>query len=113
MKKFLVIYHAPASLQKSINKMSAEQKAEGMKVWMDWFASAGKSLVDYGQPLVNGKVFRQGSAVTNSTKNATGYTILQAKNLQEVKSLLKKHPHIMWSKLATIEVHEMMPMPGM
>jgi hypothetical protein len=113
MKKYLIIYHAPASLQKAVKKLSPAQQAEGMKIWMDWFAACGSSLTDVGQPLINGKVFRQGSPVTNSKKNVTGYSILQAKNLQEVKSMLKNHPHLMWNKLASIEVHEMMPVPGM
>ena len=113
MKKYLIIYHAPASLQKAVNKMTSAQKNEGMKVWMDWFAKCGSNMVDMGQPLINGKVLRNGSRVSNSTKNATGYTILQAKNFNEVKALCKNHPHIMWSKLASLEIHEMMPMPGM
>ena len=113
MKKYLIIYHAPASLQKAVKKLSPAQQDEGMKIWMDWFTSCGSNLVDMGQPLANGKVFRQKSPVTNSNKKVTGYSILQAKNLQEVRTRLKNHPHLMWSKLASIEVHEVMPVPGM
>src|ERR1051325_2118103 len=104
MKKFLVIYHAPASLQKSVKKLTPAQKAEGMKVWMDWFKSCGSNLVDMGQPLANGKTFRKGSPVGNSTKNASGYSIIQAKDLNAAKAMMKNHPHTMWSKQASIEV---------
>ncbi len=113
MKKFLVIYHAPASLQKAINKMSAEQRSEGMKAWMNWFNSCGSSLVEMGQPLINGKALSKGKSVANSKKNATGYSILQAKDMKEANAILKNHPHTAWSKQASIEVHEMMPIQGM
>jgi hypothetical protein len=113
MKKFLITYHAPASLQKAVKKLSKEQQAEGMKVWMEWFNRCGSNLVDMGQPLANGKTFRQKGPVTNSTKNATGYSIIQAKSLNDAKAMVKNHPHTMWSKQATIEVHEMLPIQGM
>jgi hypothetical protein len=113
MKKFMVIYHAPASLQKTVKKLSAAQQAEGMKGWMDWFTHCGNNLLEVGQPLANGKTIRKGTPVTNSTKNATGYSVIQAKNLQDAKAMLKRHPHLMWNKQASIEIHEMMPVPGM
>jgi hypothetical protein len=84
-----------------------------MKVWMDWFERCGSNLLDMGQPLANGKTFRQGKPVANSTKNATGYSVIQAKDLQAAKAMVKNHPHTMWSKQASIEVHEMMPIQGM
>ena len=35
MKKFLVIYHAPAEAMEMMANASPEEKAEGMKPWME------------------------------------------------------------------------------
>lgn len=113
MKKFLIIYHAPASLQKAVKKLTPQQRAEGMKAWMGWFNGLGTNLVDMGQPLTGGKALRQGKPVANSTKNTTGYSVIQANNMQEAKAMLKNHPHTQWSKQASIELLEMMPIEGM
>jgi hypothetical protein len=113
MKKYLILYHSPASLRASTQKLSREQQAAGMKGWMDWAARCGKNLVDMGSPLGNGKVLRHGTDVTDSRKNAGGYSIIQAENMKAVKSMLKDHPHLNWSPKATIEVHELMQIPGM
>ncbi len=112
MKKFVVIYHAPADAQMETSNMSTEEQAKGMEAWMNWAKSCGEKLVDLGAPLMNGQSLTPiGSSA--SDKGVAGYSILQAENIDEAKALLKGHPHLGWNAACSIEIHETMPIPGM
>lgn len=114
MKKFLVIYHAPAEALKQMSKMTPEQGAKGMQAWANWAKKCGKQLVDMGSPLYNGQELLAKGKSEKSKKNVSGYSVLEAKSMAEAKKLLKGHPHLNgWNKKATIEVHEAMALPGM
>tara|TARA_B100000497_G_C7561737_1_gene338848 strand:+ start:110 stop:253 length:144 start_codon:yes stop_codon:yes gene_type:complete len=45
-----------------------------------------------------------------SNQNIGGYSIVQGKSIEEVKSIFKNHPHLSWSDDASIGVFEMMEM---
>jgi hypothetical protein len=114
MKKFLVLYHAPVEALAQTMNVPPEQQAEGMKAWMQWAQRCGDKLVDMGAPLVNGQQLKSDGSVTNSDKKVAGYSILQAENMEEAKSMLEGHPHISgWHPGAVIEVHETRAIPGM
>lgn len=114
MKKYLVIYHAPATAARQMDKMTPEQKKKGMEAWMTWAKKCGTHLVEMGAPLMSGDELPTQGKVAKSKKNVSGYSVLQAKSMAEAKKLLKGHPHISgWNKKATIEVHEAIMMPGM
>jgi len=111
MKKFIVIYHAPMTWQETDNSDPEEMK-KGMELWMKWAKSCGDKLVDFGQPLTSGlKLNAKGESVASS-KEVCGYSILQAENMDEAKSLMKDHPHLNWTTECEIEIHESMPTPG-
>ena len=112
MKKFMVIYHAPASAQEKIAESTPEQMQEGMKPWMEWAEKCGDGLVDMGSPLGNGqKITTSGSEP--SSHSVAGYSILQAEDMEGAKAMLMEHPHLKWTEGCEIEVHEMMPLPSM
>ena len=113
MKKFIVIYHTPAAAAAQMSTVSPEDQAKGMEGWMNWAKKCGDKLVDLGAPLMNGQKLSPDGKSTNSQKEISGYSILQAANMPEAKSLLQGHPHISWNPQCTIEVHEAMPIPGM
>ena len=113
MKKFIVLYHAPASMMKQAAKVTPAQAKAGMDGWMKWAAKCGSQLVEMGSPLGGGlKLAPDGTAVA-SRKQVTGYSVLQAKSMAEAKKLLKGHPHLKWAASCSIEVHEALPLPGM
>jgi hypothetical protein len=104
MTKYLLGYHGggmPAT------------PAEGekvMKAWGDWMGSLGKALVDGGNPTgpsktvaANGKVSSGGGA-----NPSTGYSILEAKSLDDAVTLSKGCP--IFASGGSIEVAELMPM---
>lgn len=113
MKKFIVLYHAPVDALMETANTTPEQQAEGMKAWMEWAKKCGDKLVDLGQPLTNGQALMPGGKSAPSTKQIAGYSILQAEDMEETKSLLQGHPHLAWNAACSIEVHETMPIPGM
>ncbi len=110
MKKFLVIYHAPAEAMAAMATATPEQKAEGMKPWMAWKESVGDKLVDFGAPLMGGQRILPDGTTEASSKEVTGYSMIEATDIEEAKSLLMAHPHLQWTGGCDIEVHEAMAM---
>ena len=113
MKKFIVIYHAPTDAMKQMANVPKEDQAKGMEAWMVWAKKCGDKLVDMGAPLMGGQEVLPNGKSKNSSRNVTGYSILQANNMDEAKKLLEGHPHLGWNAACSIEVHETMPLPGM
>lgn len=112
MKKFIVIYHAPASAAAKMASVTPEEAKKGMEPWMAWAQKVGAGMVDLGTPLGNGqKVTKSGTAP--SEKEVVGYTVLQAESMDEAVKLLQDHPHLEWVDGCSIEVHESLPLPGM
>lgn len=90
---------------------SSEDMKKGMEPWMTWFDKMGPALVDVGSPL--GESNHVGK--TDHMKagaHVSGYSILQAEDMEAVKAMLSDHPHLMMPNTC-IEVLEILPMPGM
>jgi hypothetical protein len=110
MKKFLVLYKAPASSFEQMMKATPAQQKAGMDAWMSWSKKAAGSIVDMGAPL--GKSLRVTNAGSSPTKNDLGgYSVLQAESKEALGDSLKGHPHFMTPD-GFIEIVELMPMPG-
>lgn len=111
MKKYLVIYHAPAAFTEQKPDAKPEDMKKGMDAWMAWAQKCGSGLVDMGTPLGNGlKVTPAGTSP--SQKGVVGYSMLQAENMDQAVAMLKGHPHLAWAAGCEIEVHESLPLPG-
>jgi hypothetical protein len=111
MKKFLVLYKAPTSSFEQMRKATPEQQKAGMDAWMAWSKKAAASIVDMGAPLGKSlRVTKGGSAP--STNDLGGYSVLQAESKEALAETMKGHPHFMMAD-GSIEVVEVMPMPGM
>jgi hypothetical protein len=68
MKKFLILYMAPASaVEAQMKARSPEEIKKGMEPWMAWFKKCGKSIVDNGNMVGNGMNFTK----TGSSKGKT------------------------------------------
>lgn len=112
MKKFLVIYHAPADAMQQTANASPEEAEKGMEAWMVWAKKCGDKLIDMGTPLTGGLKLMEGGGSDHSTRQVVGYSILQAGNMEEARDLMDGHPHLGWNGACEIELHEAMPMPG-
>jgi hypothetical protein len=111
MKKFLVLYKAPSSSFEQMMKASPEQQKAGMDAWNAWGKKAAASIVDMGAPLGKSlRVTRGGS--TPVTNDLGGYSILQAESKEALAGTFDGHPHFMTPE-GTIEIIELIPVPGM
>lgn len=112
MKKFMVVYHAPAEAMKQMVGASDEEMKKGMEPWMAWAKRCGTGLVDMGTPLGNPhKMSKDHHGPSEST--IMGYSILQAESWDEVQKMMEGHPHLQWTEACEIEVYECLPLPGM
>jgi hypothetical protein len=113
MKKFIVLYHAPADAMAQTANSTPEEQAKGMEAWMAWSLKCGDKLVDLGSPLMNGKQLKPNGENAGSGREVAGYSVLQAESMDEAVALMQGHPHLGWNADCSIEVHETMPLPGM
>lgn len=112
MKKFIVLYHAPKGAMEQMANVSPEDAKKGMEPWIEWAKKCGDGMVDLGAPLGNAhKVSHDHHGESNST--IVGYSILQAESWDKVQEMVVNHPHLKMGKSCEVEVHEVLPLPGM
>ena len=61
-----------------------------MKPWFAWKDSVGDALVDFGAPLFGGQRLLPDGSAENSTKEVSGYSILQASDMDAAKSFAER-----------------------
>jgi hypothetical protein len=111
MKTFLVLYRMDMQeMQKMMTNMSAEDRKKNMGEWEAWMKKNMSSFADHGGPV--GKTKQVAASGTTDTKNDIGgYSILQAESHEAAAALLADNPHFTMPG-ATVEVMEIMAMPG-
>ncbi|HEY6458572.1 MAG TPA: hypothetical protein VIY73_00430 [Polyangiaceae bacterium] len=112
MKKFLVLYKAPNTAFEQMKNATPEQQKAGMDAWMAWSQKTGKSIVDMGAPLGKSMRVTKSGDASPSSNDLGGYSVLQAESKEALAATLKGHPHFMMPD-GSIEIVEMMPIPGM
>lgn len=115
MKKFLVLYIAPAAEMEEWMKKPAEERAEAEKKmqgdWQAWMKEHAQIFADMGGGA--GKTKRVTAAGTAQAKNDIMlYSLAQAESEEEVTKLFEGHPHL-GIPHASIEIMEVRPMGGM
>lgn len=108
MARFMMIYKGKAT---DMAEMSEEQGQEVMAKWAAWMEAVGSSLMDLGTPFGTGI-----SVVDNGTTLApiplTGYSIVEASDLDEARDLADGHPYLSEGRgNYSIEIYELMPVP--
>ena len=110
MNRYLVLYNSPTPAAEMMAKATPEELEAGMDAWTTWAQTNGDSIIDLGTPLGPSMHVETGS-VTSGSIQATGYSILRAESLEEATKTLEDHPHL-HTPDGTIDVLEMLPMPG-
>jgi hypothetical protein len=118
MKKFLAVY-VGSQTGPNFTKWKAQdeptqkkQMDAGKKAWMAWGETNSRSILDHGGPL--GKTKQIGpDGIKDIKNNLTGYAIVEAESQEAAAKLFLSHPHFMVFPGDTVEVVEIMPMPGM
>ena len=111
MKKFLVLYRMDtAEMQKMMASTSAEERKKSMGEWEAWMKKNMTSFADSGGPVGKTKQ-AAASRVSDIRNDIGGYSIVQAESHEAAAALFKDNPHLTMPG-ATVEVMEIMPMPG-
>ena len=108
MSKFLLLYYSPVSAEEQMANATPEQIQAGMAPWMEWFGKLGSAVVDGGNPLAHG-VQVTPSGASPSQSHVSGYTFVEAADIEAAKKMVEGHPHFMMPG-NTVEVLEVMPM---
>jgi hypothetical protein len=75
---------------------------------MAWAGNAGSAITDLGSPVALADTVG-GSGSGDSFIG--GYSFMEADSVEALRGLLEGHPHLMMDG-ASIEVHELLAMPG-
>ena len=65
----------------------------------------GDKLVDKGSPMADGRVLHGDGSTTGSITHLNGYSIIQAKDIDDVLSLVKDHPYLTLGHEYSIEAY--------
>ncbi len=108
MAKFIMLYKGEAT---DVDGMSPEQQQEVMAKWGEWMQRVGPALSDVGAPFGPGaSVVDDGSMASPSPMS--GYTIVEADDLDAAKALTAGHPYLSEGKGDyAIDIFELMPVP--
>jgi hypothetical protein len=112
MAKFMILYNASQSARETMANTNPEEMKASMEEWIKWRDEASKTAkVDWGLPLQPVSRLTP-DGVKASDSDVSGYAIIEADSKDTVVELLKNHPHLKRAD-ASIDVLEMLPMPGM
>jgi putative hemolysin len=111
MSKYLVLFNSSTTAQEQMANATPEQMQASMKEWMDWQQEAVKTIgFEWGLPI-QAVAQVTTTEITGSANKASGYCIMEGKK-DMVSKLLQSHPHLK-REGATVDLLEMIPMPGM
>jgi transcription antitermination factor NusG len=117
MKKFMAVYTGSIEARRNSGwdaldeSTRKEREASGLQAWMDWGAKHAAAIVDQGGPL--GKTKRASRAGIADTRNSiTGYVIVQAESHDAAVRMFENHPHFTTFPGDSVEVMDMIPIPG-
>ena len=103
MTKYILGFHGGTT------PSSPEEGAKAMAKWVAWYKDMGSAVVDMGNPAGPSKTIGADGKVTLTNGNAlTGYSILEAKSLDDAISMARGCP--IYAAGGSVEVAELMPM---
>lgn len=112
MKKCLVLYRSAVSSRAQMANATPEQAKAGMDAWMQWATKNAASVLDLGAPLGSGTHLK-GNGTASADDTISGFSIVQGESLDSVKKMFSDHPHKHMPGEASIEIFEVLAIPGM
>jgi hypothetical protein len=110
MAKFLALYMGAADGSRPAQP-SPDSIAKGLAAWQKWMADHASQVVDTGGPL--GKTKKTSKAGVADTSNTiAGYVIVDAPSHAAAAKLFENHPHFTIFPGDSVEIMEVMPVPG-
>jgi hypothetical protein len=110
MAKFLALYMGAADGSRAAQP-SPEAIQKGLAAWHKWGSDHAAQTVEGGGPL--GKTKKVSKAGVADTSNAiAGYVIVEAPSQEAAAKMFLNHPHFTIFPGDSVEVMEVMPIPG-
>jgi hypothetical protein len=111
MKTFMALYMGSADASGGPPDMAQADIERGMAAWGRWMAANADRLVDPGGPL--GKTLKASAQGVTEARNAVaGYVVLRAESHEAAARLFEGHPHFSIFPGDSVEIMEVMPIPG-
>jgi len=88
MTKFLFLFYGGKKIT------TQQERDEVMAAWGKWFTEMGGAVADMGAPTMPGKLVNAKGVKEPGKNAATGYSVIQADNLEAAIALAKKCPII-------------------
>jgi hypothetical protein len=111
MPKFLALYMGSAAPGPGPGDLDQATIAKGMQAWGEWMARNAAAVVDTGGPL--GKTRKASKAGVSDIKNlVAGYVVIEAASHEAAARLFEGHPHFAIFPGDSVEVMEVLPIPG-
>lgn len=108
MAKFLALYMGSGTPPAPPDPATI---AKGMAAWQGWMTEHAKAVVDSGGPL--GKTKKASKAGVADFKNmVAGYVIVEAPSHDAAAKMFLNHPHFAIFPGDSVEIMEVMPIPG-
>jgi hypothetical protein len=107
--KYMVLYRSSIPVRELMASATPEQAQAGMEAWQSWASGAGSAIVDLGAPLAAGRSV--GGAAGGG--DVTGYSVVEAESEDAAAALFAEHPHLHTPGDSSIEIRELIDMPGM
>ena len=103
MAEFLMVYHG-GSMPETDDEIAHE-----MARWGDWMNSLGGQLIELGTPVGKSKTLSASGIIDDGGTNpVSGYSIVEAKNIEAALALIKACSHL---DSGTIELAPLIDMP--
>jgi hypothetical protein len=117
MKNYLAIFLGAPGSPKFAEFMAMEEgkrkkiEAQGIKAWGDWMKTHSAVILETGGPL--GKTKKTSAqGVSDVKNNLSGYVVVKAESHDAAAKLFLKHPHFSIFPGDSVEIMEVMPIPG-
>jgi hypothetical protein len=108
MAKFILLYRGPATPPAEITPELGEKI---MQQWGVWMGKVGGAIADLGAPFGGSTAIRGDGSTTNAS-DLTGYTVVEAADLEAAKGLCDGHPFLSdGTARFAVEVYELLPIP--
>ena len=111
MAKYLILFNSTGKAKELMENATPEEVKTSMNEWIQWKDMADKTAkFEWGLPLQSVNLVTT-EGVAESINPASGYAIMEG-DKETITTLLKTHPHLK-REGSTIDLLEMIPMPGM
>lgn len=117
MKKFLAVFIGSANGAKAAQweamdeKTRNEREHAGMMAWQEWVIKNQSLIIGMGGPLgVTKQINAKG--ISDIHNALTAYTVVQAESHEAAAKLFLEHPHFTIFPGDSVEVMEVLPIPG-